>query len=224
MLRTMTPLSWTFLAVAAVAAVANWYAVGGATRHGRLEFVAKPAVMLALIGVAETMTPVDTIVRAFVAAALVLSLIGDVALMLPRERFVGGLVAFLFAHVAYIVGLGLLVLQDWSGVGLIFGSGLVGLVMGSVGRRVFAAVRSDHPGLLGPVVAYIAVISLMVVVAFATGRPLAMAGAALFYASDATLALNRFVERRPWGRLAVIATYHLGQALLVLSLASPLLS
>ncbi|MFI5255144.1 MAG: lysoplasmalogenase [Candidatus Limnocylindrales bacterium] len=220
----MTALAWLFLAAAAVAALANWYAVAGATRHGRLEFVAKPATILALIGVAETMTPDDTIVRAFVALALVLSLIGDVALMLPRERFVGGLVAFLFAHLAYIVGLGILVARSGSIVGAVVGLVLVGLVVGSVGRRVFAAVGAQQAGLLGPVVAYMAVISLMVVVAFATGRPLAMAGAALFYASDATLAWNRFVERRAWGRIAVIATYHVGQALLVLSLASPLLS
>jgi uncharacterized membrane protein YhhN len=223
MLPTMTPLAWTFLAIAAGAAAANWYAVGGATRHSRLEFVAKPAVMLALIGVAETMTPTDTIVRAFVAAALILSLVGDVALMLPRERFVGGLVAFLLAHVAYIVGLGILVARAGSIPGAIVGLALVGIVLVSVGRRVFGAVRLEHPRLLGPVVAYMAVISTMVVVAFATGLPLAMAGSALFYASDATLAWNRFVERRPWGRIAVIATYHLGQALLVMSLASPAL-
>ena len=29
---------------------------------------------------------------------------GDIFLMLPRERFIAGLVAFLLAHVAYVVG------------------------------------------------------------------------------------------------------------------------
>jgi len=58
----------------------------------------------------------------------------------------------------------------------------------------------------------------MVVCACATGRPLAIAGALLFYASDATLAWNRFVERHEYGDTAVMVTYHLAQMLLVLSL------
>lgn len=214
----MTPLAFLLLAIAGVAAIANWYAVGGAVVHHRLEFVAKPATLLALIGVALTLTPGDSSVRAWFVAALVLSLVGDVALMLPRERFVGGIVAFLFGHLAYIVGLGIIVARQPSVVGASVGLGLVGIVLLWVGRRVVEAVRTGHPRLVGPVIAYMAVISAMVVVAFATARPVAMAGAALFYASDATLAWNRFVERRWSGRLAVIATYHVGQALLVLSL------
>jgi uncharacterized membrane protein YhhN len=220
----MTPLAWLLLLIAAAAAMADWYAVGGATLHRRLEFAAKPAVMVGLIGVAVAMTPVDATVRAVFVVALTLSLVGDVALMLPRERFVGGLVAFLLAHLAYIVGLGILGLRAGSILGAVVGLGVVGAVLGLVGRRVFGAVRVGQPKLLGPLVAYIGVISAMVVVAFATAHPLAMAGAALFYASDATLAWDRFVERRPWGRIAVIVTYHLGQALLVLSLAGTLVS
>ena len=40
----------------------------------------------------------------------------------------------------------------------------------------------------------------------------------LFYASDALIGWGRFVEARPWGDLAVMVTYHLGQVLLVLFL------
>lgn len=218
----MTTPAWLLLLVAAAAAVADWRAVGGATLHRRTEFVAKPAAMVALIGVALTLTPADATVRALFVAALVLSLIGDVALMLPKERFVAGLVAFLLAHLAYIVGLGIVGLRAGSISGALLGLGLVGLVLVSVGLRVFKAVRTSQPKLLLPVVAYMAVISAMIVAAFATGQPLAVAGAALFYASDSALAWNRFVERRAWGRLVVITTYHLGQALLVLSLAATL--
>lgn len=220
----MTTLAWLLLVIAAGAAIADWLAVGGATLHRRTEFVAKPAAMIALIGVAIALTPADATVRTFFVAALVLSLAGDVALMLPRERFVAGLVAFLLAHLAYIVGLGIIGLRAGSISGVVVGLGLVGLVVGSVGRRVFGAVRADQPKLLAPVAVYMGVISAMVVAAFATGQPLAVAGAALFYVSDATLAWNRFVERRTWGRIAVIATYHVGQALLVLSLATSLVS
>jgi uncharacterized membrane protein YhhN len=214
----MTPTAWLLLLFAAVAAVAGWYAV--AVANHRLEYVAKPAVMVALIGVALALTPAAPVIVPWFVAALALSLVGDVALMLPRERFVGGLVAFLLAHMAYIVGLGL---QAQSVGGVLLGLLVVGTVLSTMGRRTFEAVRRGHPGLLGPVAAYVVVISAMVVAAFATGQPLAMAGATLFYASDAMLAWNRFVAQRV-PRPAVLAAYHVGQALLVLSLAGSLVS
>ena len=139
--------------------------------------------------------------------------------MLPRERFVGGLVAFLLAHLAYIVGLAAIVATAGLVVGgVILGLLVVGTMLALVGRPIVRAVRVGRPGLVVPVVAYLVVISTMVIAASATGRPLAMAGATLFYASDALLAWDRFIGRLGRGRIAVIVTYHAGQALLVLSL------
>jgi uncharacterized membrane protein YhhN len=65
-----------------------------------------------------------------------------------------------------------------------------------------------------------AVISLMVMMAFGTAAPIAILGAVLFYASDGILGWNRFVQPLPHGRLAVMTTYHLGQIGLVLALAT----
>lgn len=209
----MTPTAWLLLLFAAVAAVAAWCASGYGIR--RLEYVAKPLVMVALIGTALALRPAAPAAAAWFVPALVLSLVGDVALMLPRERFVVGLIAFLLAHLAYIVGLGLQV-HD-LGLALV-GQVVVVVVLLSVGLRVFDAVRSHQPRLLGPVAAYMVVVSVMVVAAFATGHPLAIAGALLFYASDAMLAWNRFVGRAV-PRPVVLIAYHLGQALLVLSIA-----
>ena len=209
----MTPTAWLLLLLAVACAVADWYAVAVAKR--RLEYVAKPGVMVGLIGAALALAPTAPGIVPWFVAALALSLVGDVALMLPRERFVGGLVAFLLAHLAYVVGLGL---QAQGVVGALLGLLVVAAVLVTVGRRVFGAARAGQRRLLGPVAAYMVVISAMVVAAFATGQPMAMAGAALFYASDANLAWDRFVARRRWGHLATIVTYHLGQALLVLSL------
>ena len=47
---------------------------------------------------------------------------------------------------------------------------------------------------------------------------LGMAGALLFYVSDATLGWNRFVAPSRGAQVAVMVTYHLAQAGLVLSL------
>jgi hypothetical protein len=44
-----------------------------------------------------------------------------------------------------------------------------------------------------------------------------MVGAALFAGSDALIAWERFVAKRAWGPVTIIVTYHLAQALLVLS-------
>jgi uncharacterized membrane protein YhhN len=95
---------------------------------------------------------------------------------------------------------------------------VVGAAYGLVGTRLVAGIRATEPAMAGPVTAYMGVISAMVVCAFGTGDGVAIAGAVLFYASDALIGWGRFVRPYDWGRLAVMVTYHLGQVLLVLSL------
>jgi uncharacterized membrane protein YhhN len=199
---------------AVVAAVGDWLAV--ARRNKPLEYACKPAVMVALIGVALTLHPVHADRRDWFIAALMLSMLGDVFLMLPRDLFVAGLASFLLAHIAYVVGLRL---HGGSNTGWAL-AGLAVVALDTVlARPVLGAVRRRHPELLGPVTAYVVVISTMVAAALATGTALAAAGAVLFFASDTLIAYNRFVRPRSWGPLAIIVTYHLGQAGLVLSLA-----
>ena len=210
----MTTPAWIALAVAAAAALADWFAV--ATDRRSLEYIAKPLTMAALIVVAATVDAGDDARRAWFVAAGALSLVGDVFLMLPRDRFVPGLVAFLGAHVCYVVGL-LQAPVDLTGI--ILGAVVVGLALASIGRRVLGAVRrGEHRALLGPVSAYMVVISAMVLAAFATGPWLAILGAGLFYASDSLIAERRFVRASAWAPVAIMVTYHLGQAGLMLSL------
>jgi uncharacterized membrane protein YhhN len=200
--------------VAAVAAVGNWIAV--ARDDKRLEYVCKPLTLAALIGVALLVDSDDPTVRAWFVAGLVLSLAGDVFLMLPRDLFVAGLGSFLLGHVAYIVGL---LHADPSAAGLAVGAAVVAVVAAIVGRRILTAVRSgEHPELLAPVAAYILVISVMVVCAIGTGDARAITGAALFYLSDALIAWNRFVRTLPFAPVSIMVTYHLAQAALVLFL------
>ena len=216
----MTTAALLCLLVAIGAAVTDWVAV--ATDRRRLEFAAKPAVMVALLGLAVALVPgsyASDAARPWFVAALALSLVGDVLLMLPRDRFVGGLVAFLIAHLAYIVGLVVIVgAAELVAFGLVLGLVVVGSTVLLIGWPIVRAVRVGRPRLVVPVVAYLAVISTMVVVACATGRPVAIVGAVLFYASDAILAWDRFVAPKRWSRVATHVTYHTGQALLVLSL------
>jgi len=97
---------------------------------------------------------------------------------------------------------------------------LVAVGIGTFGRIIVSSVRTGHPALLGPVVVYLAVLSAMVVVAWGTLVPLAMAGALLFFVSDAVLAGNEFVRQHRFASVVVMVTYHLAQLLLVLSLVA----
>jgi uncharacterized membrane protein YhhN len=228
----MTAASWALLGVAGFSATVDWAAVG--LQRKRVEYVAKPIVVLLLIGVAVTLTPVSELRRGYTVTALVFSLAGDVLLMLPEpdpiaqararargetgrlELFPFGLAAFLLAHINYIAGFraGSPSLQATA-----LGALLVLPVALSVGSIVVRSlVARGQEALRLPVIAYMAVIGAMTASAVASGSVLAAVGAWLFLSSDAILAWDRFVRKLRWGSVAVAVTYHLAQGLLVVSL------
>lgn len=212
----MTPAAWIALGVAVVAALADWYACARGNR--RLEYVAKPATMTALTLVAITLDPADPTRRLWFVGAAVFSLAGDVFLMLPRDRFVAGVAAFLVAHLCYLGGL---VRGDPSTTGVLLGVVVIVVALLVTGRPLVAALREHHRPLLAPVVVYMLAICAMVVAAFAFGPVVAALGALLFAASDSLLARDRFVRPMPTAAVGVMVTYHLGQAGLLLSLVMP---
>ena len=211
----MTDTAWALLAITAVIAVVDWLAV--ARSSTRIEYVAKPLTMVGLIGVALAIDPKYSDMRAAFVIALACSLVGDIFLMLPRDRFVAGLAAFLGAHLAYTAGF---VLGPGSVSEFAIGAVITAVVAVPLGVHLLSAVRASAPALVTPVVAYTVVISAMVASATAWGNAWAIAGAWLFFVSDALIGETRFVRAIPAGGLAVIVTYHVGQTLLVLSLVS----
>jgi len=204
-------------AIAGVFAIGNWYAKARAVRP--LEYVCKPATLVALVVAAGLLDPAGDAHtrRAWFVAALVCSLAGDVLLMLPRDLFVPGLGAFLVGHLCYVVGF-------WThrpATGpLVIAVVVVLALVVPLARRILAAIaRSGQAGEFGaPVAAYIVVIAVMLASALATGNVLAGAGAVLFVASDSMIAWDRFVRSWGWAPVAIMVTYHLGQAGLVASL------
>ena len=210
----MNARAWVFLVLAGIAATGDWAAV--VLRRKSLEYVCKPLTLALLIGVAVALDVDDSAVRAWFVVALTLSLLGDVFLMLPRDLFVAGLASFLLAHVAFVVGLWV---DGQTSAAFGIGVAIALVAVAAIGRRILVAVRrGEHAGMAVPVAAYMSVISLMLASAVGTREPLAIVGAGLFYSSDALIAWERFVDPRPWHRLAIIVTYHLGQAGLTLSL------
>jgi len=212
----VTTGAWVLLVVAAGLAVGDWISRIHPVPPGsisRLEYVCKPGTLLALIGVAVLVDPTHADERVWFVVALVLSLAGDVFLMLPDDRFVAGLAAFLFAHVAYVVGLNLYSEGHW------WWAVPVVVVVGLLGVRLVRGIRrSGASELVAPVMVYVVVIAAMGISALASGNRWAAVGAALFMGSDALIGETRFVRPAAWAPVAIMVTYHLGQAGLVLSL------
>jgi len=222
----VTALAVVVAVATGVVAIVDWAAV--AMQRRSVEYAAKPLTTIGLVVLALAINPASSGARAFFVVALVFSLAGDVLLMLPdRQRFfVFGLASFLVAHVLYIPGLILLgaALAEGSGstraVAVGVGAVVVAVGIAVVGLPVVRGARTADVRLTVPVAVYLSVISAMVLTAFASLVPLAIAGAMVFYLSDAVLGTNEFVAPRKWGHLAVMVTYHLGQAGLVLSLVA----
>jgi uncharacterized membrane protein YhhN len=155
----------------------------------------------------------------WVTAGLILSLGGDVALMLRTDRwFLIGLVLFLLAHVVYAIGFTLF--NGFQSQDLVSGALLL-LVAGAV----FLYLRPGLGRMQVPVLLYIIIICLMVNRAISTffGDTFTVTqawqltvGASLFWLSDLVLAVNRF--RRPFeaNRLSLFL-YFGGQLLIALS-------
>lgn len=211
----MTTTAWILLAVAAVVAVTDWTAV--VIGNDRLRYVAKPLTLVMVIAAALALQPVDPTMRTWFVIGLVFGLIGDVFLMLPDEKwFVFGLGSFLICHLCYIPGfIAGGVDRTWA----IVGGVVIAAAVSAVGPRVWRGARARDAALAAPVAVYIAVISAMVAFAVGSTVPLAIAGAALFYLSDLMIGWSSFVGDVTGSGLFIITTYHVAQALLVISLA-----
>lgn len=226
------PLTLTLLTL--LVALADWIAVSrraldpDSAGARRAEYIAKPLTMVVLIAAALAIADghhasAYTVVT--MVAALVLSTVGDVFLMLPEDspsadrNFVFGLGAFLLAHVAYIAAF--VRFHAHGGYAISFvvtGMVLAGAMFATVGVRICAEAKAEDPALGVPVLAYVTVISLLVVAAWWTGDMRIILGALLFAASDTMIGWTRFV-RRDWELdVPIIVTYHLAQILLVLGL------
>jgi uncharacterized membrane protein YhhN len=171
----------------------------------------------------------DIVYTLLIAGGLTLSLAGDV-LLIPQNNpraFLGGLVAFLLAHVLYVVAfvyvqisLGL----RSSGMG----EAIAAIGLAVVGSAVYHYFSAGLGKMRLPVILYVLVISVMVHRALAvalvyngpaTQPALMVGGGGLFYLSDAILAINkfRFDGQLPHYRRWNLSTYYAGQLLIALS-------
>ncbi len=196
------------LVIAGAAAALDWLAV--VRGWDRIESIAKPAVMLALIGVAAAGD--RSLIVSLVIAGLALSMIGDVLLLPTLDRFEEGLAAFLLAHVAYLVGF---VSAGQTPGLLLLGIAATSAITVIAGRPILEAATATDERLGPPVLAYLLALAAMASAAAGTGLVVVAAGAFVFAASDGVLGWNRFVGAIRHGRLLTHVLYHTGQALIV---------
>lgn len=212
------PVAAAFLIAAGVAALVDWWAVARGRRP--VELWAKPLTMALLVGVAATAGDPGGDVRAWLVAGALFGLVGDIALLGDGDAaFMIGLGAFAVGHLAYAIA-ALLVDFDlaWALVGVAFMAVLLGFRFAT--RTVPGARRRGGVVLAAAVVFYACVITAMVVTAWGTSAVMAGVGAMAFAASDWVLGHQRFVGAIPGGRMSVIVPYHVGQALLIIGLAT----
>ena len=184
----MTALPVLFCAVAVGVLL-----LGQARDERRLIWISKPLAAACFLWAAIAWGALESAYGVTILAGLALCAVGDVALI-PRGRahaFLVGIGAFLLGHVAYAVAFA----RQGFAPGAALGA--------TVGMAAFIWVLLRwlwphvSPGFRGPVVAYVGVISVMVVCAIATvaagAMPAAAIGAIAFAASDVSVARDRFV-------------------------------
>ncbi len=178
-----------------------------------LNFVFKPLATLCVIAYAMLRGAADgagAVSRRWVLVGLWLSLAGDVALLWPTQGFLPGLVSFLLAHLAYLVAF---TRHQRLGAWWPAFAGYA-LIAGVILWRLWPGV----PGALqAPVVAYVLCLASMAAQAAALwrrGEPrgaVLAVGGALFVASDALLATNRFAGPLPLASLWILTPYWAAQ-------------
>jgi uncharacterized membrane protein YhhN len=213
-------LRWLRAAVAVMAALAILAAlnmdVARIDAWRVLHWICKPlATLLILLLAWSARPPVSSRYRVWILVGILCSCGGDVCLMLPGDLFVPGLVAFLLAHLCFL--LAFLGDSRFAGRPPIM---LACLAYGAI--NLWLLWPSIAAPLRIPVIVYVAVLAGMAGQAmvrariFAAGKHAlatsarkAAIGAALFLLSDSVLAWNRFHAPIPWADLWVLWTYYL---------------
>lgn len=186
-----------------------------------LNFITKPLLLPALVLILLFTTSANNLRSVFITA-LLLSFLGDVLLMFVKFNanfFIGGLISFLLAHLAYI--LFFVKIKGESRAKPKYFFVYILLVLGNCAALLYVL----FPGLGAmkiPVSIYAIIISVMLLVSIfiyfkippAAGKYFVI-GALLFVISDSLLAINKFYMTFFQAGFFIMLTYCLAQFCLV---------
>ena len=161
--------------------------------------------------------------RGLLLGALLASLLGDTILMFADKGalfFILGLIAFLLAHILYIL---LFVRITPTGKAFDKKKYRIGSLLVAVYLAIFLSYLMPHLGtMLLPVGIYGITISLMLILAWRyslsitnPADKMVILGAILFVCSDSILAINKFVNPVNGASILIMCTYITAQFLLV---------
>ncbi len=221
----MSAAPFVLVSLLVLSAALNWYAAW--MQKLRLYYATKPVVLIILIALFVLWGGQHPPALPFLVG-LGLSLLGDIFLIPRSQRwFLAGLIAFFLAHVSYVYGFNaapaplLPTLLAAAAAGLLLGA-LFAYVIRKTGKK------PELKPMRKVFLPYAAVLVLMaasaVLCLFRSAWPLPAAGMCasgglLFFISDLMHAADRLGKRIPHAKFWIIATYHLGQFLIVLGAA-----
>lgn len=200
-----------------VLAIADWIAISQNATSVR--WVTKPGALLGLLLWFATFTPVTGNPQiTWFTLALCLSLVGDIFLLMKGYQLIKGGMAFILAHIAFIIAYNTPMQIPLSFLG-IFIVNIIPTIL--FYRRILKKIQSmgDADLAIG-VSIYALVLTSMTSTAISTlfrpGWPstaawLTALGAVSFFISDLLLFSNHFLEQKPQMKILTMVTYHIAQ-------------
>ncbi|MEM5564315.1 lysoplasmalogenase [Psychroserpens sp. AS72] len=185
-------------------------------------YIFKPAIVISLlIFFLLKCKTLNKKLRLIIASALLFSLAGDILLMFVNQSpnyFLFGLVAFLLAHVMYVIAFLKHRNKNLNPLGFI-----AFLIIYAAG--LFYLLKDGLNDMLIPVIIYMLVILSMSTSAFLRkgnvpkmSYTLVFLGALFFMMSDSILALNKFYEPLAFSNISIMLTYALAQYLIIIGI------
>jgi len=188
----------------------------------QLHYFTKPLILASLIAFFWSKSNhLPKGIRNITLLALLFSLTGDILLMFvdtSANFFIGGLIAFLLAHIMYILTF---IKKRNKTINPLFI--IIGLLIYAAG--VFYIVKDGLGDMQIPVLLYLTVILTMVVMAWLRKEKvsnksynLVVIGALFFMISDSVLSINKFYQSFASAGLIIMFTYALAQYLIVMGI------
>jgi len=181
-----------------------------------LYYFAKPLVAGSLLWFfINTSSEIERRIERLVKWALICSLLGDILLMfVPQSEhfFTLGLVAFLTAHVFYVLAFFQKPNGPHNAFNFAFYAGFF-----SYAYQVYKGIKPNLGDMKYPVILYITVITIMACTAISRSAKnkvsyfLVVAGALFFVASDSILAIEKFHKPLFCPEISIMLTYGLAQ-------------
>ena len=195
--------------------------IAGEVSWNDVAFITKPFLLLSLLifFLYYQRKYISNRYSQYISLGLFFCLAGDILLMFQDfgDYFVYGLSAFLIGHVFYILAFFRTYLDNHE-IPLIKKQGWVMVLIVAYGYLFFQQIK-DHLGeMIGPVIIYTMVITLMLLIATNRYKKVSpesfryiFFGAMLFVASDSILAWNKFVHHIDFSHVLIMGTYGLAQ-------------